>query len=415
MRQALLTEHPGDVHPEDSCKAPRGQGIALAELMHALPFAMVQAFCLATTVSAVDTIVDSIDLKRDLKFDDNGVFYALVFVGLTFLLTIIFTQALPRNAPIRGVFKHTLESLCVIGWLGGVIRVCIWLANRSDETYTYPNLVVPYYITTALFALSPISFSMLCWHNMDTAVIGLLARQLQFWLVCLLVFAVIVFKSWGHNFRFDWVAYSLLIFSPLIMALFLDGIIEQSRAFRIFLPLLYLFWVIIEIWWYGYSEDFRPTKLGGNGTVTRDVFYAPSMTDSGQISARLSTILLLMSQFLWHALTDPSGIYISWPLADRIRVRKTDAKLVETGRFGVDLKDHHFSVSLREGVLELEALAMWQRNRELENELELMREQLQQARLDSSASSRAPVLGQQMANVDGDASAKDPASPEFST
>jgi hypothetical protein len=245
---------------------------------------------------------------------------------------------------------------------------------------------------------------------MDTAVLSLLARQLQVWLVCLLVFAVIVFKSWGHNFTFDWVAYSLLIFSPLIMALFLDGIIEQSRAFRISLPLLYLAWVIIEIWWYGYSEDFRPTQLS-NSTVTSNVFYAPSMTDSGQISARLSTILLLMSQFLWHALTDPSGVYISWPLADRIRVRKTDAKLVEMGKLGVDLKDHHFSVSLRQGDLELEALEISQRNHELENELELMRRQLQQA-LDSRVS-QAHVHGQQMIDddADADASASDPASP----
>ena len=44
-----------------------------------------------------------------------------------------------------------------------------------------------------------------------------------------------------------WLSISLFIFSPLGMALFLDGLLDTSRAFRVAMPALYIVYVLAQV------------------------------------------------------------------------------------------------------------------------------------------------------------------------
>jgi hypothetical protein len=231
--------------------------------------------------------------------------FLIVFVlfGAVGLYCLPSKKGLPRTA--RVVF----EVLVVAGWAGGVYSRVLFTVFYGESWYrtgTVANALGR--IGNLLFFLSPLSFTALCWNNMDTAVLRLLARQTQFWTVALLVAGIIIVNMWGRPAS-TWedhrpllvIAFAILCYSPYFIVLFLDGILVQSPAFRFALPVLYLSYAAITIILCGYTRNAanRPVTLVNMSGSFFTRHEPVVLTDLGLMTSMNSTILFLMAGYLY--------------------------------------------------------------------------------------------------------------------
>ena len=118
-------------------------------------------------------------------------------------------------------------------------------------------------------------------------------------------------------------------FLPLFSILLLDCLQNQSNLFRFWFPLSYVL---------STGSTAANHAVGAYPTtqlVVLNTSYsstAPGLSDGGQVTAALSTILLLMANFIMAALWDPQGGQIAWPLG--AKVEKADVVKLELTGFG---------------------------------------------------------------------------------
>ena len=139
----------------------------------------------------------------------------------------------------------------------------------------------------------------------------LLWQQFQFKMVAALALLVMVMNTWrftsiGASVIIA-IAGSVIVWSPLLMILFLDAMKRQSRLFRIAMPSAYLLYVLTSYINYGYI--YQPTPIIQPDTNSTGSAQAASAfgTFEGQISGSLSSIGLLMLTCLRSAASDKTG------------------------------------------------------------------------------------------------------------
>jgi hypothetical protein len=255
-------------------------------------------------------------------------FVAVVSFGCGAGMALLFARfCLPLSA--RGVY--VAEMLVLLAWLCGIVQLYVFMIYFDDKSIigwqTFPE-VVKNSTLLAFFALGPLPFVALCWGRFNWDVMRVLMSQTQFRLVCVLVLWCITTFAWGlcasaPGLALYGSAMSCLIFSPLIMALFLDGLEQQSHMFRLGLPALYVVYVASESFYHSILR--RPRQLifiGNNSWVAEQPLF---LEDSFQIASALWSILLLMCQFLYRTRRDLDGSTICWPLVATVGVLKKEA------------------------------------------------------------------------------------------
>jgi hypothetical protein len=89
---------------------------------------------------------------------------------------------LPSSVPLSRRPRVALEVVVVAGWLGQVYNKVLYtffydvyleMLAAQGAAFTL------YLIGNFLFYISPLPFTALCWNNMNTPVLRLLARQTQ--------------------------------------------------------------------------------------------------------------------------------------------------------------------------------------------------------------------------------------------
>jgi hypothetical protein len=123
---------------------------------------------------------------------------------------------------------------------------------------------------------------------------------------------VMVMDTWRKMLEGDSViiaiAFSVIVWSPLLMILFLDAMKRQSRLFRIAMPSAYLLYVLTSYINYGYI--YQPTPIiqpDTNSTGSAQHAASALGTFESQISGSLSSIGLLMLTCLRSAASDKTG------------------------------------------------------------------------------------------------------------
>jgi hypothetical protein len=194
-------------------------------------------------------------------------FWTMFCVGLCFMTMFCVGLCLPRCTVLSPSVRHCLEFLVLAGWIARVVyTVSLVLTTRLEEhsadgtkatsaadsvnESTRSNGVYIFF-----FSLLPLSFSILCWNNMDMRVVHVLTKQFHYWLIGVLCVWLVVVRAWGQasthmNDDGDphWVycvSLALVLYGPFSFILVVDSIQQQSTVFRICLPLLYAVTVIL--------------------------------------------------------------------------------------------------------------------------------------------------------------------------
>jgi hypothetical protein len=148
------------------------------------------------------------------------------------------------NPTVRGL----LEGMVVAGWVVGAARWvlhAVYSGREDIHPVAFLTVAVPFYI---LFVPSPVYFTILCWNNVDWQIMRLLLHQLQFKMVLALALHVIVMDAWRRasldHIVSSSICMSILLWSPLLMILFIDALHRQSKLFRFAMPAAYLLYVL---------------------------------------------------------------------------------------------------------------------------------------------------------------------------
>jgi hypothetical protein len=206
-----------------------------------------------------------------------------------------------------------LEVLVVAGWVGAVYNNVlltffydVW-AQNGTAAHTLTK------IGQLLFYLSPLPFTALCWNNMDTPVLRLLARQTQYWTVLLLVAGMVGVQMWGtppwywQSRRPLWViASAILQYSPYVVIIFLDALRSQSVPFRLALPVLYLSYAAVDIIQNGYTPYTAILYPSTLVTIPGNVLthgHPVVLTDLRLLGSMNNTVLFLMAGVLYAQLS----------------------------------------------------------------------------------------------------------------
>ena len=277
--------------------------------------------------------------------EGDGVGAGLGFVAgaLAAGLVAVFALPLARPGP-----RRLAEGLVLLAWVCGTVQLFVYMfhftVTGGAVLWTQaPGLA--YNVALLGFELcGPMPFLALCWGHTNWKVVRLLWSQTQFKIVYVLVAWCIAATAWGRMSAnpgrpLYWLALSVFIHSPLAMAPVLDAVEAQSRAFRVGVPALFVVYVASQSYYYGYV--LQPTAL-----VHVDDWESASDDDDGEPGSRvntdayqvgyaLTTILLLMAQFLYNVLKDPTGGgAVCWPLEANITVLREDAERLSFGGFG---------------------------------------------------------------------------------
>ena len=197
----------------------------------------------------------------------------------------------------------------------------------------------------AIFSLlSPISFLALCWGRMDWAVMRLVATQMHFKVVVALVLWILIVYPWGiynkyngqYSFSFQYIVVSWMSFQPLVTCLFLDGLKDQSRPFRVAIPVIFVVYVGLQVFIYGFLSG-SDNGMGRDTLLFNTTLFGNSLAlkPDYQLASSMQTILFLMVQFLYRAaVTNKDGTCISWPISSHISVKKEDAASITTTLLG---------------------------------------------------------------------------------
>jgi hypothetical protein len=231
--------------------------------------------------------------------------------------------------------------MVVVGWVAGAAMQVLF-AVGWDTVPLAIGIIVDVSFGW-IFIPSPVYFTILCWNNVDWQIMRLLLKQLQFKMVLALALHVIVMDAWRFASLgepvLSVICWSVLIWSPLVMILFIDALRRQSKLFRFAMPVAYLLYVIAGYISYGYIRSPHPISPNANSTDALTTAAAEA-TFTGQISSSLSTLAFLMMSFLKNTVEDALraamngsvfGSAIAFPMKIATVMKNTVPLLLEGG------------------------------------------------------------------------------------
>jgi hypothetical protein len=264
-----------------------------------------------------------------------------VGLGSFFGASAVLTGCAWLCLPLVHVGARVAEILVCLSWVAGTAQLIIYMMFFSigggEVTWSDPAGII-YNVCLLVFVLAgPVPFMALCWGRMDRPVMRLVAGQMQWKIVAALVVWATVAKVMGlvsavPHATFYWIILCLLTMCPLFMGLFLDAMVDQSQPFMLCMPVLYIVYVGAQMYYHGVV--LTPHILRNSSADAADSPFrnggGQMVTDSYQVGSTLSTILLLMLQFLYNVFTDRLSTKkrICWPIAAHIRVLKSDAHVI---------------------------------------------------------------------------------------
>ena len=210
----------------------------------------------------------------------------------------------PRKSCWRNGVTHPVARGVLEGWV--LVGQATLMAFVFTSTF-FPRAIWPdwlYWLQLTLYYSIPLPFVVLCWGNTNWATMRLLFRQFQFKLVAAMgvwLFVVENLFAWQHaEMHFViWVLINFVFIVPLYTFLFLDGMRQKSKVFRLVYPVLFL--VFLCIWYYYFAFHSGKPIVIFNGTDIDP--NAPMVTYQGQATNGFSIIIACLATTIWSAVT----------------------------------------------------------------------------------------------------------------